>query len=76
MLLYCSIHDINELLSIISVKATHRTVPAQHKTQGKRKADRWKDGRSEMKEGKNKNSSLFAFSQIPSLLLVVNNSNF
>jgi hypothetical protein len=28
-----------------------------------------------MKEGKSKNSSLFAFSQIPSSLLVVNNSN-
>ncbi len=49
--------------------------PAQHKTQGKRKADRWKGVRSEMKEGKSKNSSLSAFSQIFSLLLVVNNSN-
>ncbi len=29
----------------------------------------------EMKEGKSKNSSLFAFSQIPSLLLIVNDSN-
>ncbi len=51
------------------------TSAAQHKTQSKRKADRWKDGRSEMMEGENKISSLFAFSQIPSLLLIVNNSN-
>jgi hypothetical protein len=51
-------------------------VPAQHNTRRKanvRQTDeRWKKGDEGEEE---QNSSLFAFSQIPSLLLVVNNSN-
>ncbi len=68
---FCSIPRHLAVRGLVYVKATHRssTSAAQHKTQAnvRQTDERWKK-RDEGEE----DSSLFAFSQIPSLLLVVN----
>ena len=54
---------------MLLVKATHRdsTSAAQHKTQGKRKADRWK---IDVREGDESTRLLFVF-LLPNLLIII-----
>jgi hypothetical protein len=57
MVLYLPALLGSDAICYVSKLHTDSTSAAQHKTHGKREADRWKDGRSEMKEEESKKLS-------------------